>query len=82
MLTDKLVAALDSITELTKLLADFKGEGSSGSDKQRHYFWTHGCQCNHNIKTYRFKADGHKDNAAATNKLGGNTKKFKYATAA
>ena len=34
VLTEKLVAAIDSIAELTKLLADSKGEGRSDSDKK------------------------------------------------
>ena len=82
LLTDKLVTALDSIAELTKLLANFKGEGSRDSNKQRCYFWTHGCRCNHNSKQCRFKVDRHIDNATATNKLGGNTKILKYSIAA
>ena len=79
--TDKLATALDTSVELTKMLTEFKGEGSGGTGN-RHYCWTHGCRCNHNSRACRFKADGHKDNATATNKLGGTTKNFKYATSA
>ena len=78
----KLVTALAKITmlerELTMARATNPRAPTNAAVSYTHYCWTHGPTCSHPSCECNRKAEGHKDEATATNKMGGRTEKWRY----
>ena len=53
------------------------GGGNSSSSQYVHYCWTHGILSGHTSAECTRKADGHKDEATAADKMGGRTTKWR-----
>ena len=65
------------VAELVQVRSEFTAFRKSSRTLNKHYCWICVTHCDHDIKTYRVKKSGHKDEATWKNRLGGNDNKFK-----
>ena len=73
-LADTNAELVKKVAQLTENLAASlkrKCTGEKNRHPKIHYYWTNGAKCNHTSKKCRFKKQGHKDEATADNKRGG-----------